>query len=95
MERRSFIQAATAFSTITILKPGIVFGYRANSAIRIGVIGCGQRGTAVISSMSANTNTNIVAMADLFEDQLQIAKTKLNRLNSGKGFPEINPANIY
>jgi myo-inositol 2-dehydrogenase/D-chiro-inositol 1-dehydrogenase len=95
MERRSFIKNAAAISTITILKPGIVFGSRANSAIRIGIIGCGQRGTAVISSMSANTNITIIAMADLFEDQLQTAAVKLNQCNAGKGFPGIKQSNIY
>jgi predicted dehydrogenase len=95
MERRSFIQAATAISAITILKPGIVFGYKGNSAIRVGIIGCGQRGTAVISSMSANTNINIIAIADLFEDQLKNAAVKLNQLNAAKGFPEIKQSNVY
>jgi myo-inositol 2-dehydrogenase / D-chiro-inositol 1-dehydrogenase len=95
MKRSSFIKNAAIISTITILKPGIVFGSRANSAIRVGIIGCGQRGGSVISSMSANTNTNIIAMADLFEDQLQNAGVKLNQLNTGKGFPEINKSNIY
>jgi myo-inositol 2-dehydrogenase/D-chiro-inositol 1-dehydrogenase len=95
MERRSFIKNAAAISTITILKPAIVFGSRANSAIRIGIIGCGQRGTEVISSVSANTNTNIIAMADLFEDKLQDAKPKLNKLNAVKGFPEIKQSNIH
>ncbi|HMH32477.1 MAG TPA: hypothetical protein VK543_05575, partial [Puia sp.] len=65
MKRRSFIQNAAAISAFTILKPGIVFVTRNNTAIRIGIIGCGGRGTAVISSISANTNTNITAMADL------------------------------
>src|SRR5450432_413160 len=95
MERRSFIKSAAAISTITILKPGIVFGSRANSAIRVGIIGCGNRGTEVISSMSANTNINIIAMADLFEDKLQNAKVKLNGVNTAKGFPAIDQSNIY
>ncbi|HEY6975417.1 MAG TPA: twin-arginine translocation signal domain-containing protein, partial [Chitinophagaceae bacterium] len=67
IKRRSFLKTTAALSAMTILKPEIVFGSRANSAIRVGIIGCGNRGTAVISSMSANTNTNIIAMADLFE----------------------------
>jgi len=95
MKRRSFIQNAAAISAFTILKPGIVFGTRNNTAIRIGIIGCGGRGTAVISSISANTNTNITAMADLFEDKLLTARPKLNRLNASKGFAEINPSNVY
>jgi myo-inositol 2-dehydrogenase/D-chiro-inositol 1-dehydrogenase len=95
MERRSFIKSAAAISTITILRPGIVFGCGANSAIRVGIIGCGSRGTEVISSISGNTNTNIIAMADLFEDKLQNATPKLNQLNAAKGFPAIKQSNIY
>ncbi len=95
IERRSFLKTAAAASAITILKPAIVFGSRANSAIRVGIIGCGNRGTAVISSMSANTNTNIIAMADLFEDKLQMAEPVFNKLNAGKGFPAIGKSNIY
>ncbi len=95
MERRSFLKTTAAISAITILKPGIAFGSKANSAIRVGIIGCGNRGTAVISSMSANTNTNIIAMADLFEDKLKTAKEILDKLNTGKNFPAINNSNIY
>ncbi|MEO8416975.1 MAG: gfo/Idh/MocA family oxidoreductase, partial [Ginsengibacter sp.] len=61
MQRREFIRDTAAASAFTILKPGIVFGSKANSTVNVGIIGCGNRGTAVISSMSANTNTNIIA----------------------------------
>lgn len=95
MKRISFIKNSAAITAAIILKPGIVFGSRANSAIRIGIIGCGNRGTAVISSMSKHTNTNIIAMADLFEDKLKAITPKLNQLNAAKGFPAITPANIF
>lgn len=95
MERRKFLQSAAAISAISILKPHIVFGSKANSAIQIGIIGCGNRGRAVISSMSANTNSNIIAMADIFHDKLQSARPILNKLNAAKKFPEIQPSNIY
>ena len=95
MKRSSFIKNSAAISTAIILKPQIVFGSKANSAIRVGIIGCGNRGTAVISSMSKHTNTNIIAMADLFEDKLKALVPKLNELNTAKGFPVIPPANIF
>jgi myo-inositol 2-dehydrogenase/D-chiro-inositol 1-dehydrogenase len=95
IERRSFLKTTATLSAMTILKPGIVFGSNANSAIRVGIIGCGNRGTTVISSMSANTNTNIIAMADLFDDKLQAGEATFNQLNSGKGFPAIKKSNIY
>lgn len=95
MQRRTFIKSAATVSAFSILKPGIVFGSKANSAIRIGVIGCGNRGTAVISSISANTNSNIVAIADLFDDKLQAAEKKISLLNANKNFPALSKQNIY
>ena len=95
MKRISFIKNTAAISAAFILKPGIVFGSKANSAIRVGIIGCGNRGTAVITSMSKHTNINIIAMADLFDDKLKTIAPKLNELNIAKGFPSIAAANIF
>ncbi|WP_236978060.1 Gfo/Idh/MocA family protein [Membranihabitans maritimus] len=95
MERRDFIKGATALSTLTILKPETVFGSKANSAINMGFIGCGSRGTTDISSMSRHTNININALADIFADQLDKAKIKMDQLNAAKGFGEVQKSNIY
>jgi myo-inositol 2-dehydrogenase / D-chiro-inositol 1-dehydrogenase len=95
MKRSSFLKNSAAISAAIILKPQIVFGSRANSAIRVGIIGCGNRGGAVISSMSKHTNTHIIAMADLFEDRVKALSSQLNQLNASKGFAAIDPANIF
>jgi myo-inositol 2-dehydrogenase / D-chiro-inositol 1-dehydrogenase len=95
MKRISFIKNTAAISAAIILKPKIVFGSTANSSIRLGIIGCGNRGTAVISSMSKHTNINIIAMADLFDDKLKTITPVLNELNKTKGFPAISGANIF
>src|SRR5215831_2046696 len=95
MQRRSFLKNTATVSAFSILRPDIVFGSKANSAIRIGVIGCGNRGAAVISSMSANTNSNIIAIADLFNDKLATAEKNFNQLNAAKGFPALTKQNIY
>ncbi|WP_018616945.1 Gfo/Idh/MocA family protein [Segetibacter koreensis] len=95
MKRRMFVKNASVISAATILKPRIVFGTKANSAIRMGIIGCGGRGTSVISTMSKNTNINIIAMADLFDYQLQSGLVKYNDLNKAKGLPEIQTSNMY
>ena len=47
MQRSTFLKNAATVSAFTILKPNIVFKSRLNSAIRLGIIGCGKRGTAV------------------------------------------------
>lgn len=95
MKRRTFLKSVGTISAVTILKPDLVFGYKRNSAVQVGIIGCGNRGTAVITSMSTHTNTNIIAMADLFADKLQTARPKFNQLNTGKSFAEIKESNIY
>lgn len=95
LNRRKFIKSTAAVSTVTIVSPGIAFGSKANSAIRMGIIGCGGRGTAVISSMSQHTNINIVAMADLFKDRLDASKARLDARNREKGFPEIAESSTH
>jgi len=95
MKRRTFLQNTAAASAVTILSPSIVFGSKANSAIRMGIIGCGSRGPEVITSMSEHTNINIIAMADLFEDKLAAARKKLDDQNAKKGFPKIEKINTH
>jgi len=94
--RRNFIKtAAAASATVTILKPQTVFGSKANSAVRMGIIGCGGRGKAVLSSMVNNTDCRIVAIADIFEDQLLKGKETFNNLCREKGHPEIKNSHAF
>ncbi len=93
--RRRFIKSTTAISAATILSPSIAFASKANSAIRMGIIGCGNRGTRVISSMLEHTNTQVIAMADLFEDRLQTSKMILDEKSAEKSFSKIEKSNTY
>ena len=95
MKRREFIQNTAAVSAFTIISPSAAFGSKANSAVRVGLIGCGPRGTSVITSMSDHTNISIVALADLFTDRLESGKKTLDKQNTSKGFGEIPIRNTY
>ena len=95
LNRRNFIKGTAAISAITLLNPMTVFGTKANSAIRMGIIGLGGRGLSVIGSMSANTNINISVAADLFEDKLIAGVKELNSLNQSKGFPTVSKSNQF
>lgn len=95
LNRRNFIKSTAAISAITLLNPMTVFGTKANSAVRMGIIGTGGRGLSVIGAMSANTNINILAAADLFEDKLIAGVKELNSLNQLKGFPTISKSNQF
>ncbi len=95
INRRNFLATTAAFSAITILKPTTVFGSKANSAIRIGIIGCGNRGTEVLSEMIKNTSAQTVAMADLFDYQLEKAKPVFDDMNINRGGVAIDKSKIY
>lgn len=88
--RREFVGvAAAATAGFTILKPGTVFGTQANSAVSLGLIGAGGRGTAVTRSFLQNSGAVLTAVADIFQDQLDRAKTNLDSLNTKLGKPAI------
>ncbi|WP_263356056.1 Gfo/Idh/MocA family protein [Acidicapsa ligni] len=86
MDRRKFVQSAVgAASGLLLLKPETVFGYQANSAVRLGLLGCGNRGTSVSTSFSKSTSAQVVALADLFPDQLTAGHGHFNQLNASLG----------
>jgi len=83
MNRRHFLRTGSAATSgILLLKPATAFGYQANSAVRLGLLGCGSRGTTVSTSFSKNTTAQVVALADLFPDQLATARDHFNQLNT-------------
>jgi myo-inositol 2-dehydrogenase/D-chiro-inositol 1-dehydrogenase len=86
MNRREFVQTGTGVvSGMLLLKPRAVFGYEANSAVRHGLLGCGSRGTSVASSFAQNTSAQVVALADLFADNLAGGRDHFNKLNEKLG----------
>jgi predicted dehydrogenase len=87
--RRKFIGKAAA-AGLMLLKPGLVRGTEANSAIRLGLLGCGARGTAVATSFTTNTSARVVALADLFSDQLEKAKRSFDDLAARMGHAAID-----
>ena len=86
MKRREFLESATAAAAaFTLLKPKAAFGYDANSAVRMALLGCGNRGTHVATSFSQNTSAQVVALADLFADQLDAGKAHFDQVNAALG----------
>lgn len=96
MNRREFVQAGAQIgSTLLLLKSRAVFGYEANSAVRLGLLGCGNRGTSVATSFSKNTSAQVVALADLFADQLAAAHAHFNEINASLGRSEIDDKALF
>lgn len=81
--RRHFV---TAGAGLLILKPETVRGYQANSALSLGLIGAGNRGTYVTKNFFAkNEFCRVAAVADIYEDQLKKA-TEPGNFSSAKTY---------
>ena len=65
-DRRAFLAGATA-AAFMIVKPQLVRGAQANSAVRVGLLGCGGRGTADATSIAINGPARIVAASQMFQ----------------------------
>ena len=58
-----------------LLPAGAVRGAAANSAVKIGVIGTGGRGTFDTGLLAKLTGARVVALCDLVEEKMERAKT--------------------
>lgn len=96
MNRREFLgTGASVVSGMLLLSPRTAFGYQANSAVRHGLLGCGNRGTGVASSFAQNTSARIVALADIFPDKLALGLDHFNKLNASLGQPAIDSKLLF
>lgn len=79
-DRRTFLRASAGWAAATTA--GLEIGRSAWAAggdtIKIGLIGCGGRGTgAAIDALDADPGTRLVAMADLFADKVEASLAKI------------------
>jgi myo-inositol 2-dehydrogenase / D-chiro-inositol 1-dehydrogenase len=89
--RRAFLGAAG----LMIARPLLVRAADANSTVRIGLLGCGGRGSEDATSMVENAGGRIVALADLFSDQLEKAKARFNTLAAKHGHSLIDVSQLF
>ena len=92
--RRTFLGSAAAAAGFMIVNPSLVRGTDANSAVRVGLLGCGGRGTEDAGNL-LDAGARIVALADLFQDQLDAARTHFNQLLQAKNFPIVDTTQLF
>ena len=93
--RREFVGVAAATAGITILRPSLVFGTQMNSAVRLGLLGCGGRGLGVTSGFIKNTGAVVTAIGDLFADNLDAGKKRLDEAAAAAGKPAIDAGRAF
>lgn len=73
VSRRQFVRGALATGVGGLVIPGFAHATYAggSDAVRLGLIGCGGRGTgAAINALEADAGVKVVAMADVFKDRM-------------------------
>ncbi|MGC9326494.1 MAG: Gfo/Idh/MocA family protein [Candidatus Hinthialibacter sp.] len=74
VSRRTFFSASAAGSALAIMSAKTALGSEANSAIAVGLIGCGGRGNHDAENFRRAAHARIAALADPFEDRLASTK---------------------
>src|SRR5262245_54424454 len=78
--RRDFLTTSAIAGGLALSQAGLFAGE--NNLLKVGLIGCGGRGTgAAKNTLKADSNVKLVAMADIYEDQIQ---RSLNQLQKNK-----------
>jgi predicted dehydrogenase len=80
VSRREFVKATAAAAALTSGLPAYGLG-RGAGKLRVGVIGCGGRGTgAAANILEASPDTVIIALADVFPERIASARAELSKL---------------
>lgn len=80
---------------MTIIEARQVGGSEANSAVRIGLLGCGGRGTANVTDLVRSAGARVVALADLFRDQLEKARNTFEQLARSRGGAGVDGSQLF
>jgi len=95
IDRRTFLGTTTAAAAAMFVKPALVHGTKANSAIRVGVLGCGGRGTEDAANLVDTGGARVVALADLFQDQLDAAHAQFDQMQQAKGYAALDARQLF
>jgi len=95
VDRRAFIGSAAAAAGFMIVNPALVRGTDANSSLRVGLLGCGGRGTEDASNLVDTGSARVTALADLFPDQLENARKHFDELQQPKNIPALDAKQLF
>jgi len=82
--RRGFLKASGA-AGLLIVRPETAFGSQANSAVEVGLIGCGGRGNWIAPFFPEFTGARIVALADVVKSHLDSTAAKF-KVDSSRAY---------
>jgi myo-inositol 2-dehydrogenase / D-chiro-inositol 1-dehydrogenase len=93
--RREFIGTTAAVGGVMFIPAALVSGSQANSAVRVGLLGCGGRGTEDATNLVETGGARVVALADMFQDQLDAARAAFDKMQVVKGYSAIDASQLF
>ena len=80
LTRREFVKVSATAATAGAIWPAPFVHAGGSETIRLGLIGCGGRGTGAVSqALNADPGVTLVAMADVFEDRLSASLERVTK----------------
>lgn len=93
--RRSFLKGAGATGAgLLITTPKIAFGSQANSALTLGMIGCGNRGMYVSGIFAKHEYLKVNAVCDIYDDKITAATQKYSGAKAFKNYKDLLATNV-
>ncbi len=95
--RRQFMKTSASVAVASGVTAGILAFPRSvhaagDDVLRVGLIGCGGRGTgAARQALEADDHVKLVAMGDVFEDRLQLSLSSLAKIEEVAGKIDVPP----
>src|SRR5437762_9587436 len=98
--RRRFLRTSTTAALGSVFAANLNLSQKTLAAtsetLRVGLIGCGGRGTgAANQAMNADKNVILTAMADVFDDQLQRSLVTLKKDEEIRDKIKVNPSHCF
>jgi predicted dehydrogenase len=92
--RRKFMSGSAAGAGLLILRPEIVRGSQANSALTVGLLGAGRRGVAISGYFAQNEFARVAALCDIYQDQLDAASKKFSGAKVFTNYKELLASDV-
>ena len=83
--RRDFLKASALGTALAAGFPAILSAQSTNKAIKVGLVGCGGRGTGAASqALNADDYSELTAVADVYQDRIDESLNTLRTVSDGK-----------
>jgi predicted dehydrogenase len=90
--RRNFVRSTAA--GLSILSPATVLGSQANSALTVGLVGVGNRGSYVSGIFAKNEFARIAAICDIYDDRIAAGKAMYSGAKVFKDIKELLASDV-